>query len=138
MASLGQRGGDAEALGDVVDHEADDQERPELKLAERERRPDREALTEVVHSDPDRDEQGEDDPCRTLSATGEAAREEGHSERAQRDSEEDEPGAAEGARERRLQCNRFGEGVDGEKRQEPGRERHERRQPARVGSPQRR
>ena len=42
-----------------MDHEADDQERPERELAERERRADREALAEVVQPDSDRDERRE-------------------------------------------------------------------------------
>jgi hypothetical protein len=35
-----------------VDHEADDQERPERELAERKRGSDREALAEVVEANP--------------------------------------------------------------------------------------
>ena len=54
VALVGERRGDAEALGDVVDHEADDQERAERELAERERRADREPLAEVVQADADR------------------------------------------------------------------------------------
>ena len=53
----GADGGDPETLRDVVDHEADDQERAELQRPEGERRSDREALAEVVDADPDGDEQ---------------------------------------------------------------------------------
>ena len=62
-AALGDRRGDPEPLGDVVDHEADDQERPQRELAERERRADREPLAEVVQADSDRDERREREPA---------------------------------------------------------------------------
>ena len=63
LPSLGDRRRDPEALGHVVDHEADDEERPERKLAERERRADREPLAEVVQADADGDERRERDPA---------------------------------------------------------------------------
>ena len=52
-----QRGDDREALGRVVDREADDEERAERELADRVGGADREALAEVVEADPDRDHQ---------------------------------------------------------------------------------
>ena len=63
LAALGDRRRDPEPLGDVVDHEADDEERPERELAERERRADREPLAEVVQADADRDERREREPA---------------------------------------------------------------------------
>ena len=50
-----QRRDDREALGRVVDREADDEEGAEREFADRVGGADREALAEVVEADPDRD-----------------------------------------------------------------------------------
>ena len=50
-------GGDAEALGGVVEPEPDDQDRRERDLARSGRLPDRQPLREVVDADADRDHQ---------------------------------------------------------------------------------
>ena len=63
-----RRRGDPEPLGDVVDHEADDQERAERQLPEREGRADRQPLAEVVQADPDRDERRERHPAERAAA----------------------------------------------------------------------
>ena len=90
--ALGDRRGDPEPLGDVVDHEADDEERPERQLAERERGSDREALAEVVEADPDRDEGREGEPAERAALRGaraaEPPREEGQGEVARGDAEQ--------------------------------------------------
>ena len=53
----GQRGDDPEALGGVVQCEADDQHGGERDLAAGRRLPDRQSFGEVVQSDADRDQQ---------------------------------------------------------------------------------
>ena len=63
-----QRGGDADALGDVVDDEADDQEGRQRRGAGGERRADREALAEIVEADAEGDEEGEAHALRRLAA----------------------------------------------------------------------
>ena len=78
--ALGDRRGDPEPLGDVVNHEADDEEAAERELAERERRADGEPLAEVVQPDADGDERGERDaaerPPSPLAARAEPLRDE--------------------------------------------------------------
>ncbi len=55
----GSRCRDPETLGQVVDHEPDHEKRAELELSDGEARADREPFAEVVHADPDRDEQAQ-------------------------------------------------------------------------------
>ena len=102
-----------------------------------ERCADREALTQVVQSDADRDEERERQP-RGSRAAGQATGERGHAEEAQGDAEEHEPCAPERRRERRLEVERLGERLDAEEREQPGGERHERREPHRARMSQRR
>ena len=117
-----------------MDHEADDQERPELQLAEREGRSDRETLAEVMDTDSDCDEQRQREPACACTPARKAPREEGHAEGTQRHPEQHEPGAAEPAGQSRLQRERFGERLDRKEREQTGRERHERCQPPGIGS----
>ena len=56
---VGERRDDGQALGRVVDGEADDEERAERERADRVGRADRDALAEVVQADADGDEQRE-------------------------------------------------------------------------------
>ncbi len=137
---VGRRRGDPESLRDVVNHEADDQERAERELAEGERRPDREPLAEVVDADPDRHEQRERRTAHhpTAARGRETGRKEGHRQVAQGDAEQHEPGPAERARHRRLQRERLEKGLDAEEREQSGGQRHERRQPLLARAPQRR
>src|SRR5690349_11708122 len=53
----GERRDDPEALGAVVEREADDQHERQARLAERRRLADRQAFGEVVQADPGRDQQ---------------------------------------------------------------------------------
>src|SRR5689334_2545785 len=71
---------DPEALGQVVDHEAHDQERPQRELAEGQRRADGQALAEVVDADPDRDQRCQAEPSQRLGAVA-AARQPGRDQR---------------------------------------------------------
>ena len=135
---LGRRRRDPETLGDVVDHEADDQERAERQLTEGEGGADREPLAEVVDADPDRDERRERDPAESAAAAREPRREERHRQVAERDAEQDEAGAAERARNRRLELEGLEERLDAEEREQAGGQGHEPGQPALVDPPQRR
>src|SRR5215208_4034498 len=104
-APLCERRGDPEPLGDVVDHEADDEEGPERELTERERRPDRQAFAEVVEADPDCDERRQREPADARAAArtlAEPPRDRREEQEAERDAEQHQPGAAECTRERRL------------------------------------
>ena len=62
---------------------------------------------------------------------GEPARERGHPEEAQRDTEEHEPRAPECGRKSCLQVEGLCKRLDAEEREQPGRESHERREPHR-------
>ena len=131
---LGHRGGDAEPLGHVVDHEADDQEGAQRELPERERGADREALAEVVQADADGDERA---PGRRRRPRRRGRRERGGPRRSAaevggRDAEQHEAGAAERAGQRRLQVERLGERLDGEEGEQAGGQRHERGEPRRA------
>ena len=120
---------DAESFGDVVDHEADDEERSESELAERERAPDRQPFAEVVDADAERDEQCERHPSDVLASRAQPRREERHAEVAERDPEQDEPGAARAGRQRRLQLERLEQRLDAEEGEQPGGECHEGSEP---------
>ena len=72
------------------------------------------------------------------AAARETRGEERHPERAGGDPEEHETRPAERGRERGLELERLGERLDAEEGQQAARERHERREPARVGAPERR
>jgi hypothetical protein len=120
-ASLRQRRGDPEPLGDVVDHEPHDEERPQRELSERERGADREPLTQVVKSNPDRDERRQREPAHAGSAAAgaDAGRERAEEEEAEGNTEQHEPCTAQRARQGRLELERLGQGLDGEEREQP-------------------
>ena len=140
--SLGDGGCDAEPLGDVVDHEADDEEAAERELAEGERRADGEPLAEVVDADADGDERGESDAAEHALAPAcppsQPLGYERQREVAARDAEQHEPGAAQLPGKDGLELERLGQRLEGEERQQPGRERHERGEPAGIRAAQRR
>src|SRR5512132_2073925 len=125
---------DPEPLGDVVHHEADHEERAELKLPRRKRAADRETLPEVVDADPDRDEEREREATRADLPTCEPRGEEGHAERTRREPHQDEARAAEGRRQAGLQLEGLEERLDAEEREQPAGQRHERREPRRAGA----
>ena len=139
--SLGDGRCDAEALGDVVDHEADDEEAAERELAEGERRADGEPLAEVVDADADGHERGERDAAEHALAPSrppsQPLGDERQREVAAGDAEQHEPGAAQLPGQRGLQLERLGQRLEGEERQQAGRERHEGGQPAGIRAAQR-
>src|SRR5215211_7987012 len=138
-AALGQRRRDPEPFSDVVDHEADDEERPERQLPEREGRADRETLAEVVETDPDRDQRGKREaahPC-AAAALAHPGRDRGQEEKAECHTEQHQTGAAQRARQRRLELERLRQRLDGEEGEQAGGQRHEGGKPLRRRSPQR-
>ena len=143
---LGHRGRDAEPLGDVVDHEAHDQEGAERELARRANdepiaRPSPRLCRPMPIGDHRR--QGEARRAAPAAARRRAARaRSGGRPRTGRGSWPRRPGStspgppsAPGSA--RLQLEGLGEGVDRQEGQQAAREGHEGRQPARVGAAQR-
>src|SRR5262249_28180863 len=139
----GDRRRDPETFGQVVHHEADDQEGAERDLSERDRGPDREPLSEVVKSNPGRDHAGEREPLEryvpfSVAACREALSEQCQAEIADRDAEQDQTRPLEAARQRRLQLERLCKRIEREERQQPGRQGHEGTEPVCIGTAQRR
>ena len=138
---FGDRSGDTEALRDVVDHEADDEEAPERKLAERERGADGEPLAEVVDADADRDERRQRDAAEHALAASRSSpqplRDERQREVAPGDAEQHQARAAQLPGKNGLQLEGLGQRLEGEERQQAGGERHEGGQPAGIRAAQR-
>ena len=110
------------ALGRVVQGEADDERGAEGELAHRQGRPDREPLAEVVHADPDGDE--ERDPSRARCVRDEPLCA-GEQEERERCPEDEEHAAAERGRAGCPDLEALDACVDGKEREQSHGESHQ-------------
>jgi hypothetical protein len=124
-----------------VHHEPDDQERAKRELAEGDRGADRQPFAEVVQPDPDCDERRQRNALERRAPLSprrgrEALRDERQPEVARGDAEQDQAWALEATRKTGLQVERLRQRVDRQKAQQPRRQRHEARDPARAAAAQ--
>ena len=128
-----QRRDDREALGGVVDCEADHERRTECKLRDRVGGADRKALPHVVEADPDRDHQREprSGPRFALALGGEISIDSGQGHEGKARAEQHQLGTAEGATRLAGDLEPFEARVDGEEGKEADRHRHDGSDPGR-------
>ena len=136
-----QRRDDREALGRVVDREADHERRTERQLGDRIGGADRKALPHVVEADPDRDHQrepGPADPASPSRLAGEIAIDSRQGHEGEACAEQHQLGTAERAARLAGDLESFQAGVDREESEEADRHRHDGSDPGRPEASHRR